>query len=122
MIGPRFTCISSNHYYDGKDLEAIPFDNKIYLDKVIIEENVWIGANVSVCPGVTIGEGAVIAMGVTVFKDVPPLSIVIGNSMTINKNRNKEKYYKLKEKKSIYNKLFKYQDKIYIKGKKDGKR
>lgn len=50
-----------------------------YYDKdVIIEEDVWIGANVTILKGVTIGKLSIIAAGALVIKDVPPYSIVGG--------------------------------------------
>ena len=45
---------------------------------VIIEKDVWIGANVTILEGVTVGRGATIAAGAVVNKDVPPYSIVGG--------------------------------------------
>ena len=45
---------------------------------VIIEDDVWIGANAVVLPGVRIGNHSVIAAGAVVTKDVPPHSIVAG--------------------------------------------
>lgn len=46
--------------------------------KVIIEDNVWIGAGVIILPGVTIGRGAVVASGALVNKDVAPYTLVGG--------------------------------------------
>lgn len=46
--------------------------------KVVIENDVWIGANVSIMEGCTIGNGAVIAAGAIVTQDVEPYSIVGG--------------------------------------------
>ena len=45
---------------------------------MIIEKDVWIGANVTILSGVHIGRGATIAAGAVVNKDVPPYSIVGG--------------------------------------------
>lgn len=45
---------------------------------MIIEEDVWIGANVTILKGVTIGKSSIIAAGALVIKDVPPYSIVGG--------------------------------------------
>lgn len=50
---------------------------------VVIEEDVWIGANVSILPGVKIGRGANIGTGAVVRQSVPPYSIVIGNPAKI---------------------------------------
>ena len=45
---------------------------------IVIEDNVWIGANVTVTSGVTIGKGSIVAAGAVVTKDVPEYSIVGG--------------------------------------------
>lgn len=45
---------------------------------VVIEDDVWIGANCSILPGVTVGEGAVVAAGAVVTKSVAPFTIVGG--------------------------------------------
>ena len=52
---------------------------------VIIEDNVWIGANSIILPGVTIGRGSVIAAGSVVTKSIPPMVIAGGNSAVIIK-------------------------------------
>lgn len=113
MIGPRLLIISGNHYYQGKDLKSIPFDNRYVIKPVIIKDNVWIGSNVTVSPGVTIGEGSIIAMGTVVVKDVQPLAIIGGNPQRVIKYRDKERYYKLKNDKEFFfdkyaNKGFEY--------------
>ncbi len=47
-----------------------------YDHDVIVEKEVWIGANVTILEGVTIGRGATIAAGAVVHKNVPPYCIV----------------------------------------------
>ena len=44
--------------------------------KIIIGNDVWIGANCTIFEGVTIGDGAVIAAGSIVRKDVPPYAVI----------------------------------------------
>lgn len=46
--------------------------------RIVIGNDVWIGAKVIVMGGVTIGDGAVIGAGSIVTKDVPPYAIVAG--------------------------------------------
>ncbi|WP_052483710.1 DapH/DapD/GlmU-related protein [Flavobacterium sp. MEB061] len=55
---------------------------------IVINDDVWIGANSVILPGVTIGTGAVIGAGSIVTKDVPEYSIVAGNPAKILKFRN----------------------------------
>ena len=54
-------------------------------DQIIIENNVWIGANSSVLAGVHIGEHVVVGAGSVVTKDIPPFSVVVGNPARILK-------------------------------------
>ena len=45
---------------------------------IIIENDVWIGANCVILPNVRIGEGAVIAAGSIVNKNIKPFSLYGG--------------------------------------------
>lgn len=54
---------------------------------IIIENDVWIGANCIILDGITIGNGAVIATGSVVTKNVEPYSIVGGNPAKLIKYR-----------------------------------
>ena len=57
---------------------------------IIIEDEVWIGANVVVVAGVTIGKHSVIAAGSVVTKDIPPYSVAVGNPCRLIKQYNSE--------------------------------
>lgn len=48
-------------------------------EPIVIEDNVWIGANAIVLKGVTIGRGAIVAAGSVVTRDVAPMTLVGGN-------------------------------------------
>ncbi len=50
-----------------------------YAKPVSIGNDCWLGANVVVCPGVAIGDGCVIGAGSVVTRDIPPMSIAVGN-------------------------------------------
>ncbi|HIT92577.1 MAG TPA: CatB-related O-acetyltransferase [Candidatus Stercorousia faecigallinarum] len=54
---------------------------------IIVEDDVWIGANSIILSGVRIGQGAVIAAGSVVTHDVEPYSIVAGNPAKFVKHR-----------------------------------
>jgi maltose O-acetyltransferase len=45
---------------------------------IIIEDDVWIGANATILPNVTIGKGSIIAAGAVVTKSVESFTIVGG--------------------------------------------
>lgn len=46
---------------------------------IVIEEDVWIGANVTILSGVIVGRGATVGAGSICVKNIPPYSIVLGN-------------------------------------------
>ena len=45
---------------------------------IIVDDNVWLGANVKVLDGVRIGKDSIIGAGAVVTKDVPPFAIAAG--------------------------------------------
>ncbi|MHA6298726.1 acyltransferase [Devosia sp. CAU 1758] len=75
-IASHVSLIGFNHGFDDPDLPI--YRQKHDTRGIIIEDDVWIGANAVVVDGVTIGRGAVIAAGAVVSKDVPPMAIVGG--------------------------------------------
>ena len=98
--GPDVLIITDNHNYENAT--RIPYDEKYISKKVVIEDNVWVGARVIILPGVTISEGAIIQAGAVVVKDVPKCSIVGGNPAKVFKQRNIEHYFKLKNEGKFY--------------------
>ncbi|MFC5775031.1 CatB-related O-acetyltransferase [Ectobacillus antri] len=50
----------------------------VEFEKIIIGNDVWIGANAIILDGVNIGNGAIVAAGAVVTKDVPDFAIVAG--------------------------------------------
>lgn len=76
LVGYRTQILSANHSIPPVG-EPFPVSGDV-LAKVVIQKDVWIGANCIITPGVTIGEGAVVAAGSVVTKDVAPNSIVGG--------------------------------------------
>lgn len=53
--------------------------------KIVIEDDVWIGAGVKILKGVTIGKGAVVSAGSIVTKDVPRNTLVAGVPAVVKK-------------------------------------
>lgn len=54
---------------------------------VVIEDNVWLGANVMVMKGVTIGKSTIIGANSIVTKNIPANVIAAGNPCRVLKNR-----------------------------------
>ncbi len=76
MMGPEVMFIAVNHKYDRKD---IPMNAQGEIrEKIVVEDNVWIGARAIILSGVRIEEGAIIAAGSVVTKDVKKNTIVGG--------------------------------------------
>ncbi len=76
-LGPDAKVWSVNHRFDNPD---VPWLSQGWEHKeVVLEDDVWLGANVFVMPGVTIGKGAIVSAGSVVNKSVPPFAIVVGN-------------------------------------------
>lgn len=67
----------SDHILDDPD-SPIAGQGQRVKGPIIIEDNVWIGANCVVTSGVRIGRGSVVGAGSVVTHDVPPFSIATG--------------------------------------------
>lgn len=82
ISGPGLTIITGDHRtnYIGKYIDEIRGKDKLpENDKdVLIEKDVWCGANVTILKGVTLHRGCVVAAGAVVTEDVPAYSIVGG--------------------------------------------
>ncbi|WP_290567870.1 acyltransferase [Leeuwenhoekiella sp. UBA6783] len=76
IFGPNVRVFSENHNFSKKNI-PIKLQGETRLD-VIIEDDVWIGANATILGGVRIGKGCIIASGAVVNKNVEPYSIVGG--------------------------------------------
>jgi acetyltransferase-like isoleucine patch superfamily enzyme len=49
------------------------------VEKTVIGNDVFLGANATILPGITIGDGAIIGAGAVVTKDVAAYTVVAGN-------------------------------------------
>ena len=91
MSGPGLTIITGDHRIDIRDkymdevtvVEKLPENDQ----PVVIEEDVWCGANVTILKGVTIGRGSVIAAGAAVTKNVGEYEVWGGVPAKKIKNR-----------------------------------
>lgn len=66
-----------NHGY--LDVQRPIKDQACTTAEIVVEDEVWIGANAVITAGVRIGRHAVVAGGSVVTKDVPPYTVVGGN-------------------------------------------
>jgi acetyltransferase-like isoleucine patch superfamily enzyme len=61
------------------DTSTVLHSGKFRIEKTIIGDNVFLGANSVIMPGVTIGNGVIVGAGAIVTKDVPANLVVAGN-------------------------------------------
>lgn len=103
IFGPRPTIITGDHRIDiiGKYIIDVTDEEKKSLKindngnvngnpydlPVVIEDDVWVGANVTILKGVTIGRGSVVAAGAVVTRSCPPYSIIGGVPAKVLKMR-----------------------------------
>ncbi len=82
IFGPKPTIITGDHRIDivGRYIMDVTDTSKLPENDlpVVIEDDVWCGANVIILKGVTIGRGSVVAAGAVVTKSFPPYSIIGG--------------------------------------------
>lgn len=78
IFGPRPTIITGDHRIDVVGKYIMDSNDKLPENDaaVVIEDDVWTGANVTILKGVTIGRGSVVAAGAVVTKSCPPYSII----------------------------------------------
>lgn len=78
IIGDHVDIASNVMIYNAEhDVHSKDF-TKARMEKVVIEDYVFIGPRAIILPGVTLGRGAVVAAGAVVTKSIPALTIVGG--------------------------------------------
>ena len=75
-LAQGITVTALNHNFSTKD--KFIDEQGVATSPIVIEDDVWIGANAVILPGVRIGRHSVIAAGAVVNRDVPPYSLAVG--------------------------------------------
>jgi acetyltransferase-like isoleucine patch superfamily enzyme len=79
---------SVGHGYDRVDVPMV--DQPTTSRQIVIEDDVWIGANAVIIGGVTVGTGTIVGAGAVVTKDVPPFSVVGGTPARVIRDRRED--------------------------------
>lgn len=87
MIAPNCMIASGNHGIKDNN-EPMLVQKCTSKGAIIIEDDVWIGANSVILDGVKIGKGAIVGAGSIVTKNVPSMAIVVGNPAKVIRYRN----------------------------------
>lgn len=74
MIAPGCSIVAGSHRF-GKGVQP-RFAGGGGEKRIVVEDDVWIGAGVTVVGQVTIGQGSIISAGATVDQDVPAETLV----------------------------------------------
>lgn len=88
IIAQNVIMAGMNHGYE--DPHIPPRFQPCTTDKIVVEDDVWIGANVVLTAGVTIGKHSVVAAGAVVTKSIPPFSVAVGNPARVIKQYNSD--------------------------------
>ncbi len=94
LIGPNVSILSAGHGYI--DDQRLIQEQGLTHERIVIEEDVWIGGGSVILQGVRLGRGCVVGGGSTVVDDVPAFAVVGGSPARVIKwrgNRNKKSYF-----------------------------
>jgi acetyltransferase-like isoleucine patch superfamily enzyme len=85
LFGPNVKILTGGHQFMNLHVPII--NQGLTRERVIIEDNVWIGAGAIILQNVVISSGAIVAAGSVVSKDVVANTIVAGIPAKIIRNR-----------------------------------
>lgn len=84
-LNPQFVEIGNNFIsapgslITAHDASTFLFSRKYRVEKIIIGDNVFLGANSVILPGVNIGDNVIVGAGAVVAKDIPSNSVFACN-------------------------------------------
>ena len=76
LISPGVVITTHQHSYRQAEVEIR--HQPLRFGRIVIERDVWIGANATILPGVRLGAGSVVGAGAVVTRDVPSNTVVAG--------------------------------------------
>ena len=86
LIGNNVTISSGMHPID--DISMPVFSRPAVPKKIVIEDDVWIGAGAIIMPGVRVRKGTVIGANAVVTKDTEEYAVMVGAPARLLRSRN----------------------------------
>ncbi|MDD3040340.1 acyltransferase [Bacteroides sp.] len=83
-LAQNITVSGLNHNFQNTD--KLIDEQGVSTQLIIIEDDVWIGANSVILPGVTLGRHCIVAAGSVVSRSIPPYSICAGSPAKVIKS------------------------------------
>jgi len=85
-LGSRVVVSQDVYFCGGTHDHTLP-TYPLQRRRIVVEDDVWIGAGAFIGPGVRVGKGAVVGARAVVMRDVPPWKVVVGNPARVVKDR-----------------------------------
>ncbi len=85
LLGNNVTISSGMHPIEGS--HPTVFERQTIPKKIIIEDDVWIGAGAVIMPGVKLAKGTIVGANSTVTKDTQEYSVVVGSPAIMIRKR-----------------------------------
>jgi len=85
LIAANCYLIGGSHDYDEVDTPVLNQGRTAF--GIVLEDNVWLGANVNIQDNITIGKNTIIGTSAVVNKNIPPNSIAAGVPARVAKKR-----------------------------------
>jgi len=86
-VGPGVIFIACSHHNNSVSLRRMgllaSYEKR---EKIIVQNDVWIGAHSTILPGVTIGKASIIGANSLVNRDIAPYSLAYGSPIRIIKD------------------------------------
>ena len=83
----KYATVSQYSYLCGATHDYLRSSMPLVSAPIVIGARAWVAADSFIGPGVTVGEGAVVGARSSVYKDVPPWCVVVGNPARKIKDR-----------------------------------
>jgi virginiamycin A acetyltransferase len=87
LIGPNCSIVPVNHNFENKEIPIRLQGFQASRGGIIIEEDVWLGANVTIVDGAVIKKGAIIGANSIVIGQIEAYSVCFGNPAKKIKSR-----------------------------------